>query len=60
MKTMRNTSKVAPAWWDYTTLDKALLDEAAALDEKDLRGLARDGFAIRMAGEATDCVGAAA
>ncbi|MBN2215999.1 MAG: glucosamine-6-phosphate isomerase [Pirellulales bacterium] len=45
---MRNISKVAPAWWDYTTLDKALLDEAAALTEKDLRGLARDGFAVEM------------
>lgn len=45
---MRNFSKVAPAWWDYTTLDKALLDEAAALTEKDLRGLARDGFAVEM------------
>lgn len=45
---MRNRSKVAPEWWDYTTLDRALLDEAAALDEKDIRGLAREGFAIRF------------
>jgi len=45
---MRNISKVAPGWWDYTTLDKALLDEAAALSEKDLRGLAREGFAVVM------------
>jgi glucosamine-6-phosphate deaminase len=45
---MRPLSKVAPAWWDYTTLDRDLLDEAAALTEKDLRGLERDGFAIRF------------
>ena len=45
---MRNTSKVAPAWWDYTTLDRELLDEAAALTEKDIAGLARDGFAVEF------------
>jgi glucosamine-6-phosphate deaminase len=44
---MRNMSKVAPAWWDYTTLDRELLDEAASLTEKDILGLARPGFAIR-------------
>jgi glucosamine-6-phosphate deaminase len=45
---MRSTSRVAPGWWDYTTLDKSLLDDAAALDERDLLGLARVGFAVRM------------
>jgi glucosamine-6-phosphate deaminase len=45
---MRPLSKVAPGWWDYTTLEKDLLDEAAALSEKDIRGLERDGFAIRF------------
>ncbi len=45
---MRNLSKVAPGWWDYTTLDKDLLDEAAALTEKDIINLERDGFAIRF------------
>jgi hypothetical protein len=43
---MRNISKVAPAWWDYTTLDGKLLDEAASLTEKDILNLARQGFAI--------------
>ncbi|MDA0989547.1 MAG: glucosamine-6-phosphate isomerase [Verrucomicrobia bacterium] len=43
---MRNMSRVAPEWWDYTTLDKAILDEAAALTEADIRGLARDGFSV--------------
>jgi len=45
---MRKRSHIAPGWWDYTTLDKALLDEAAALSEKDIRGLARPGFAIHF------------
>jgi glucosamine-6-phosphate deaminase len=45
---MRQLSRVAPEWWDYTTLDKKLLDEAASLSEKDIAGLARDGFAIRF------------
>ena len=45
---MRNISKVAPEWWDYTTLNKELLDDAAALTEKDIQQLAREGFAIRF------------
>ncbi len=45
---MRKISKLAPEWWDYTTLDKELLDEAASLNEKDLQNLERDGFAIRF------------
>ncbi len=51
---MRNASKVAPGWWDYTTLDKELLDQAAALTESDIRGLQRDGFAIRFYGTIED------
>ena len=27
---MRALSKVAPEWWDYTTLDEQILDAAAA------------------------------
>ncbi|MFW5856558.1 MAG: glucosamine-6-phosphate isomerase, partial [Planctomycetota bacterium] len=42
----RPLSSVAPEWWDYTTLDKDLLDEAARLDEAGLRALARDGFSV--------------
>lgn len=45
---MRAISKVAPAWWDYTTLDKSILDDAARLTEKDLAQLARPGFAVRF------------
>lgn len=43
---MRTRSRVAPDWWDYTTLDRDLLDEAARLTEKDLHGLQRDGFRV--------------
>ena len=43
---MRPLSKLAPSWWDYTTLDKELLDDAAFLSEKDLLGLSREGFKI--------------
>jgi glucosamine-6-phosphate deaminase len=45
---MRPLSKVAPEWWDYTTLDPALLNDAARLSADDLLGLAREGFAIRL------------
>jgi len=28
---MRNISKIAPEWWDYTTLDEQILADAAGL-----------------------------
>lgn len=43
---MRNISKVAPGWWDYTTLDRAILDDAARLTADDLFGLRREGFSV--------------
>lgn len=45
---MRTMSTVAPGWWDYTTLDKELLDHAASLTEKNILDLAREGFTIRF------------
>jgi glucosamine-6-phosphate deaminase len=45
---MRKRSKVAPSWWDYTTLETEILDDAARLTEKDIQGLQREGFAIRF------------
>ena len=45
---MRAISKVAPDWWDYTTLDREILDDAARLSADDLAGLAREGFAVRF------------
>jgi len=44
----RKRSVLAPDWWDYTTLDDALLDEAAALSPDDMLGLSRDGFTVKF------------
>jgi glucosamine-6-phosphate deaminase len=46
MTMARAISKVAPGWWDYTTLDPEILNDAAKLDEKDLLQLARPGFQV--------------
>jgi glucosamine-6-phosphate deaminase len=43
---MRPISKVAPDWWDYTTLDREILDDAARLEAKDLLQLSRPGFKV--------------
>jgi len=45
---MRNLSKVATGWWDYTTLDEELLNDAARLTLKDISQLARPGFTIKF------------
>jgi glucosamine-6-phosphate deaminase len=45
---MRPESCVAPGWWDYTTLDPVLLNDAARLSADDLLRLARDGFAVKF------------
>ncbi len=45
---MRPISKVAPDWWDYTTLDREILDDAARLTAEDLLGLSRPGFAVKF------------
>jgi glucosamine-6-phosphate deaminase len=44
----RPLSVVAPAWWDYTTLDRGLIDEAARLTPEDMLALSRPGFAVRF------------
>jgi glucosamine-6-phosphate deaminase len=44
----RPLSKVAPDWWDYTTLDPAILADAARLTEKALLKLSRPGFTIHV------------
>ena len=44
----RPISKLAPGWWDYTTLDKEILEDAAKLTEKDLVELSRPGFSVRI------------
>lgn len=42
----RPLSKLAPDWWDYTTLDPELLADAARLQANDLLQLARPGFQV--------------
>ena len=42
----RPLSAIAPDWWDYTTLDRALIDEAARLTPSDLMDLSRPGFNV--------------
>jgi glucosamine-6-phosphate deaminase len=45
---MRPLSKVAPDWWDYTTLDREILNDAAHLTADDLLQLSRPGFSIKF------------
>jgi glucosamine-6-phosphate deaminase len=45
---MRKISKVAEGWWDYTTLDDDILNDAARLSAEDLPQLSRDGFQVVM------------
>jgi len=42
----RKISMLAPQWWDYTTLDDAILDEAARLTPEDMLGLSHEGFKV--------------
>lgn len=44
----RPLSKLAPEWWDYTTLESDLLKDAAGLTPAALGGLARPGFDVRF------------
>lgn len=45
---MRNESKIAAGWWDYTTLDEEILASAAGLSEKDIIQLSRPGFTMKF------------
>ncbi|HEV3004338.1 MAG TPA: glucosamine-6-phosphate isomerase [Pirellulales bacterium] len=45
---MRPLSKISPEWWDYTTLDREILDAAARLTADDLLALSRPGFAVKF------------
>jgi glucosamine-6-phosphate deaminase len=40
----RKFSAIAEDWWDYTTLDEALVDDVAALGPRDVERLSRPGF----------------
>ncbi len=45
---MRKLSCVAPEWWDYTTLDADIVNDAARLTPQDLQQLSRPGFRVVM------------
>ncbi len=42
----RALSKISPDWWDYTTLDSKILNDAAKLKAADLLKLSRPGFKV--------------
>jgi glucosamine-6-phosphate deaminase len=42
----RKLSTIAPDWWDYTTLDHELIDEAARLTPAKMAQLSREGFRV--------------
>lgn len=44
----RKLSMLAPDWWDYTTLDDDILNDAAKLTVKDLEQMSRPGFKVVM------------
>ncbi len=44
----RKLSHIAPDWWDYTTLDNELINDAARLTESDLGQLSRPGFTVKF------------
>jgi glucosamine-6-phosphate deaminase len=45
---MRPMSMIAADWWDYTTLDREILNDAARLTVDDLQALSRPGFAVKI------------
>ena len=42
----RKKSMLAEGWWDYTTLDEEILEDAAKLTQKDVLQLSRPGFQV--------------
>ena len=42
----RKISMLAPEWWDYTTLDDDILNDAARLTPDDMQKLSRKGFRV--------------
>ena len=43
---VRPLSIIAPDWWDYTTLDKEILEDAGRLRAEEMEGLSREGFKV--------------
>ena len=44
----RKLSSIAEGWWDYTTLDLEIINDAAKLEAEDLVQLSRPGFKVVM------------
>jgi glucosamine-6-phosphate deaminase len=44
----RKKSILAPEWWDFTTLDDDVLNDAARLTPEDMQSLSREGFSVKM------------
>ena len=44
----RKTSILAPDWWDFTTLDDSILNDAAKLTADDMLSLSREGFTVNF------------
>lgn len=42
----RKKSILAPDWWDFTTLEDDILNDAAKLTPEDMQSLSRDGFKV--------------
>jgi glucosamine-6-phosphate deaminase len=42
----RKISSIAPDWWDYTTVDSEIINDAAQLTIEDLQQLSRKGFKV--------------
>ena len=42
----RKLSAIAPDWWDYTTLDTDIINDAAKLTARDFPKLSRAGFSV--------------
>jgi len=42
----RKVSMLAPGWWDYTTLEDDILNDAARLSADDMQQLSRKGFKV--------------
>ena len=45
---MRAFSKISQDWWDYTTLDRDILDAAARITLDTLKSYERPGFKINL------------
>ena len=45
---MRSYSRIAKNWWDFTTLDKELLEEASRITIEDIQQFSRPGFKVKI------------